>query len=188
MRRTPSTGPIPSTSVRLLAWWFDLERFGDRTTRASRAAKLDEGVVVLKAMLSSEPVDHAGEHYQVTGRAVRSCRRSGVDERLLAPAEDQSEARSALTRRSASRPRLTSRPSAKRSQRPAVPLSTTSPSGHRPTPAQPTTPASPPTPKLASPGDSRTAGGSPSPTSNAGSPPAHPRPAPTGGLGRNQRR
>jgi len=76
---------------------------------------------VLKAMLSNEPVDHAREHYQVTGHAVRSCRRSGVDERLLAPAEDQSGARSAPTRRSASRARLTSRPSAKRSQRPPTP-------------------------------------------------------------------
>lgn len=45
----------------------DYERFGDRTTRADRAARLDEGVVLLKAMLSGEPVDHAGEHYQVTG-------------------------------------------------------------------------------------------------------------------------
>lgn len=45
----------------------DYERFGDPATGAERAARLDEGVVVLKALLSGEPVDHAGEHYRVTG-------------------------------------------------------------------------------------------------------------------------
>ena len=45
----------------------DYERFGDATSRADRAAKLDEGVVVLKALLSGEPVDHVGRHYQVSG-------------------------------------------------------------------------------------------------------------------------
>jgi alkanesulfonate monooxygenase SsuD/methylene tetrahydromethanopterin reductase-like flavin-dependent oxidoreductase (luciferase family) len=47
----------------------ELSRFGEETDPRVRAAMLDEGLAVLRGLLSGEPVDHEGEH--VTARDVR---------------------------------------------------------------------------------------------------------------------
>ncbi len=41
----------------------ELSRFGEETDDRRRAAMLDEGLGLLTALLSGEPVDHDGEHY-----------------------------------------------------------------------------------------------------------------------------
>lgn len=43
----------------------DYAAFGDRGDARQRAAKLDEGLQLLAALWSGEPVKHHGEHYQV---------------------------------------------------------------------------------------------------------------------------
>lgn len=43
----------------------ELSRFGEETDDRRRARMLDEGLAVLTALLSGEPVDHRGEHYRV---------------------------------------------------------------------------------------------------------------------------
>ena len=43
----------------------EFERFGEDEGDRARAAKLDEGLDVIAALLSGEPVDHRGEHYTV---------------------------------------------------------------------------------------------------------------------------
>lgn len=45
----------------------ELSRFGEETDDRRRARILDEGLDVLTALLSGEPVDHRGEHYRVDG-------------------------------------------------------------------------------------------------------------------------
>ncbi|CAN5560841.1 LLM class flavin-dependent oxidoreductase [soil metagenome] len=44
----------------------DYSAFGDSGDAAARAAKLDEGLPVLAALWSGEPVDHRGQHFTVT--------------------------------------------------------------------------------------------------------------------------
>jgi alkanesulfonate monooxygenase SsuD/methylene tetrahydromethanopterin reductase-like flavin-dependent oxidoreductase (luciferase family) len=43
----------------------ELSRFGEETDDRRRAAMLDEGLTILTALLSGEPVDHRGEHYHL---------------------------------------------------------------------------------------------------------------------------
>lgn len=45
----------------------ELSSFGEELDDRTRAAMLDEGLDVLVALLSGEPVDHQGEHYRATG-------------------------------------------------------------------------------------------------------------------------
>jgi len=45
----------------------EFEAFGETGDERVRAAMLDEGLSVLAALLSGEPVDHEGEHYRVDG-------------------------------------------------------------------------------------------------------------------------
>jgi alkanesulfonate monooxygenase SsuD/methylene tetrahydromethanopterin reductase-like flavin-dependent oxidoreductase (luciferase family) len=44
----------------------EFERFGEDEGEHARAGKLDEGLDVIAALLSGEPVDHHGEHYTVS--------------------------------------------------------------------------------------------------------------------------
>jgi alkanesulfonate monooxygenase SsuD/methylene tetrahydromethanopterin reductase-like flavin-dependent oxidoreductase (luciferase family) len=44
----------------------DYSAFGDSADAAQRAAKLDEGLEVLAALWSGDPVDHRGRHFTVT--------------------------------------------------------------------------------------------------------------------------
>lgn len=46
---------------------WDYSRWGESAKRSELAARLDEGVPVLRRLLSGEPVDHAGDHFQVSG-------------------------------------------------------------------------------------------------------------------------
>jgi alkanesulfonate monooxygenase SsuD/methylene tetrahydromethanopterin reductase-like flavin-dependent oxidoreductase (luciferase family) len=50
----------------------DYGAFGDGTDAKVRAAKLDEGLQVLAALCSGEPVDHRCEHYQIQCAAFQS--------------------------------------------------------------------------------------------------------------------
>ncbi|GAA3054411.1 hypothetical protein GCM10010464_18860 [Pseudonocardia yunnanensis] len=43
---------------------WDYARFGESAKRAELAARLDEGAALLHALLSGEPVDHAGTYYR----------------------------------------------------------------------------------------------------------------------------
>jgi alkanesulfonate monooxygenase SsuD/methylene tetrahydromethanopterin reductase-like flavin-dependent oxidoreductase (luciferase family) len=45
----------------------EFERFGEDESPHARAAKLDEGLDVIRALLSGERVDHRGEHFTVDG-------------------------------------------------------------------------------------------------------------------------
>ncbi|MFC7621566.1 LLM class flavin-dependent oxidoreductase [Microlunatus sp. GCM10028923] len=45
----------------------DFTRWGESGKRSVLAARLDEGVPVLRRLLAGELVDHAGDHYQVSG-------------------------------------------------------------------------------------------------------------------------
>ncbi len=49
----------------------DYAAFGDQTDRASRAAKLDEGLHLLDRLMSGEPVNYDGAHYQVNCAAFQ---------------------------------------------------------------------------------------------------------------------
>ena len=49
----------------------DYAAFGDRGDARQRAAKLDEGLEVLTALLSGSPVSHRGVHYQVECEAFQ---------------------------------------------------------------------------------------------------------------------
>jgi alkanesulfonate monooxygenase SsuD/methylene tetrahydromethanopterin reductase-like flavin-dependent oxidoreductase (luciferase family) len=48
----------------------EFEAFGEDADERLRAAQLDEGLDVLAALLTGEPVDHRGEHYVVGGVAL----------------------------------------------------------------------------------------------------------------------
>jgi alkanesulfonate monooxygenase SsuD/methylene tetrahydromethanopterin reductase-like flavin-dependent oxidoreductase (luciferase family) len=43
----------------------DFSRFGEQTEQATRRAMLDEGLGILRAVWSGEPLDHTGTHYDV---------------------------------------------------------------------------------------------------------------------------
>lgn len=43
----------------------DFSRFGEQTDLATRAAALEEGLDIVQAVWSGEPLDHAGAHYDV---------------------------------------------------------------------------------------------------------------------------
>jgi alkanesulfonate monooxygenase SsuD/methylene tetrahydromethanopterin reductase-like flavin-dependent oxidoreductase (luciferase family) len=49
---------------------WDYERFGEPSDVATRAAKLDEGVHLLRQLLAGENVDHRGSHYQACGMVL----------------------------------------------------------------------------------------------------------------------
>lgn len=50
---------------------LDLNPFGDGGAPVELAARLDEGLDLLAALLSGEPVSHSGEHFSVDGVALR---------------------------------------------------------------------------------------------------------------------
>lgn len=45
---------------------WDYARFGESAKRSELAARLDEGASLLQSLLSGEPVEHNGPHYQAT--------------------------------------------------------------------------------------------------------------------------
>jgi alkanesulfonate monooxygenase SsuD/methylene tetrahydromethanopterin reductase-like flavin-dependent oxidoreductase (luciferase family) len=49
----------------------EFARFGEDEGEHARAAKLDEGLDVVAALLSGEPVNHHGEHYTVDGVTLK---------------------------------------------------------------------------------------------------------------------
>lgn len=49
----------------------EFERFGEDEGEHARASRLDEGLDVIAALLSGEPVDHHGEHYTVSDVTLR---------------------------------------------------------------------------------------------------------------------
>jgi alkanesulfonate monooxygenase SsuD/methylene tetrahydromethanopterin reductase-like flavin-dependent oxidoreductase (luciferase family) len=52
-------------------WVGELSAFGDEPDPKARGRMLDEGLAVLTALLSGEPVDHEGEHYTARGARFR---------------------------------------------------------------------------------------------------------------------
>lgn len=49
---------------------WDYDRFGEPSDVATRAAKLEEGVHLLRQLLSGENIDHRGPHYQAHGMVL----------------------------------------------------------------------------------------------------------------------
>jgi alkanesulfonate monooxygenase SsuD/methylene tetrahydromethanopterin reductase-like flavin-dependent oxidoreductase (luciferase family) len=49
----------------------EMTRFGEEVTPAGRAERLDEGLEVLRSLLSGDPVEHRGPHYTAAGVTFR---------------------------------------------------------------------------------------------------------------------